>query len=277
MKRIIFIAVMMGLSFCCPAAWAVEVDVDANGAVDVARGGTNATTASGARSALLLGTAATVNTGTGATDAILGSDDRLTDARTPVAHNQAWDTITNVPVALNNVSGTNTGDQTSVSGTAGGLAAQYIDWSASTGGASIANKPTIPTNTNQLTNGAGFVTDTLPAIVANGVNLAVGDICQLTATGAVLADADAQATAEGLLLIVPVAITGDGATHTLLTRGPVTGLTGLTAHATYFINTTPGPATATAPAGVGDIDRVVGYALSTTELYFAPDNTYIER
>ena len=46
---------------------------------------------------------------------------------------------------IGNTSGTNTGDQTTVSGTAGGLAAQYIDWNAGSGGASIANKPTIPT------------------------------------------------------------------------------------------------------------------------------------
>lgn len=32
------------------------------------------------------------------------------------------------------------------------------DWNATTGDALILNKPTIPTNTNQLTNGAGFIT-----------------------------------------------------------------------------------------------------------------------
>ena len=34
------------------------------------------------------------------------------------------------------------------------------DWNAVSGVARILNKPTIPTNTNQLTNGAGFITDT---------------------------------------------------------------------------------------------------------------------
>jgi len=33
------------------------------------------------------------------------------------------------------------------------------DWNASSGVSSILNKPTIPTNTNQLTNGAGFITN----------------------------------------------------------------------------------------------------------------------
>lgn len=42
--------------------------------------------ASTARTNLGLGTAAVVNTGTGASNAILGNDSRLTDARTPTAH-----------------------------------------------------------------------------------------------------------------------------------------------------------------------------------------------
>ena len=63
--------------------------------------------------------------------AAMGADDNyVTDAEKTV---------------IGNTSGTNTGDQTTVSGTAGGLAAQYIDWNAGSGGASIANKPTIPT------------------------------------------------------------------------------------------------------------------------------------
>lgn len=46
-----------------------------------------ATDAAAVRTLLALGTAATVNTGTGATDVILGNDSRLTDARAPTAHN----------------------------------------------------------------------------------------------------------------------------------------------------------------------------------------------
>jgi len=75
-------------------AFAVELDVDANSAIDVSKGGTNATTTSGARTALGLGTAATANTGTGATNVILGNDARLTDPRAPLVHNQGAETIT---------------------------------------------------------------------------------------------------------------------------------------------------------------------------------------
>jgi len=55
------------------------------------------------------------------------------------------------------VSGTNTGDQTSVSGSSGsctgnaaGLSGQYIDWNASSGGTSIANKPSIPSAASNI-------------------------------------------------------------------------------------------------------------------------------
>lgn len=47
-----------------------------------------------------LGTAAAVNTGTGAANVILGNDSRLTDARTPMAHTHAQGDITGLTAAL---------------------------------------------------------------------------------------------------------------------------------------------------------------------------------
>lgn len=38
------------------------------------------------------------------------------------------------------------------------------DWNASTGVGVVLNKPTIPTNTNQLTNGSGFITDVVTSL-----------------------------------------------------------------------------------------------------------------
>ena len=80
----------------------------------------------------------------------------------------------------------------STTGTAGGLTSQYVDWSLSSGGASIKNKPTIPaaqvqtdwnavsglgvllnkptipTNNNQLTNGSNYITaSALPSFSNN--------------------------------------------------------------------------------------------------------------
>ena len=63
----------------------------AAGLVDDLSGVSNAATA---RSNLGLGTAAVADTGTGAANVILGSDTRLTDARTPTAHSHAGSDIT---------------------------------------------------------------------------------------------------------------------------------------------------------------------------------------
>jgi hypothetical protein len=50
-------------------------------------------------------------------------------------------------------------DGTKLDGIAAGAEVNVqSDWNASSGDAHILNKPTIPTNTNQLTNGAGFIT-----------------------------------------------------------------------------------------------------------------------
>ena len=71
----------------------------AAGLVDDLSGVSNAATA---RSNLGLGTAAVADTGTGAANVILGSDTRLTDARTPTAHSHAGSDITSgiVPPAV---------------------------------------------------------------------------------------------------------------------------------------------------------------------------------
>lgn len=48
-----------------------------------------------------LGTAASVDTGTGVSDVIIGNDSRLTDSRAPTAHNQDADTITTGTLPVN--------------------------------------------------------------------------------------------------------------------------------------------------------------------------------
>ena len=97
----------------------------------------------------------------------------------------------------------------------------------------------------------------------------VGDIVHLTgATTWTDADADAEATCDGMLGIKL-------STTEVLTHGVYT-TTGLTAASTYYVDTSAGDKTVTAPSGSGDIVRIIGYALSTTELYFDPDKTYIE-
>jgi hypothetical protein len=67
------------------------------------------------------------------------------------------------------------------------------DWNATTGVAVILNKPTIPTNTNQLTNGAGYITsytetDTLATVTSRGATTTAAlSTGALTVSGAITA------------------------------------------------------------------------------------------
>lgn len=116
--------------------------------------------------------------------------------------------------------------------------------------------------------------ETLWLAAAAGNTFAAGSLGVVTATGVVLADADAESTIKGLLVMAPVAVAA-GAKGEFVLRGAYT-TTGLTAGATYYASQTAGAYTATAPTATGTQVRPVGYALSATELYFDPDKTYVE-
>jgi len=81
-------------------------------------------------------------------------------------------------------------------------------------------------------------------------------------------DADAEATATKQVGIRISATT-------VLTYGPYT-TSGLTAGSTYYLSTTAGAITTTAPSGSGDIVRIIGYANSTTELFVDPSKSWVE-
>lgn len=118
------------------------------------------------------------------------------------------------------------------------------------------------------------ITDELTATAAN--TFAAGEIGIYVAAGTVTkCDADAEATTKGMLVMATEAITAS-TSGTFLIVGKVTGLTGLTQGSTYYVSTTTGAITATAPSATGDFVRVVGHALSTTEFMFNPSQTWIE-
>ena len=104
-----------------------------------------------------------------------------------------------------------------------------------------------------------------------------GKIYYLNSSGNwALADADAESTAKGML---GVALGAASDTNGVLIRGMVTldhdpGTIG----DTVFLSTTAGQASSTAPSGNGDIVRVVGYCLDSTngQVYFNPDGTFVE-
>ncbi|MEE8629069.1 hypothetical protein [Methylobacterium ajmalii] len=56
----------------------------------------------------------------------------------------------------------------------------------------------------------------------------------------------------------------------------ITGLSGLTDGARYYLATTPGGLTATPVTGVGTVDQYIGKATSTSELTFEPDDYVVK-
>lgn len=102
--------------------------------------------------------------------------------------------------------------------------------------------------------------------VANAAeNLAANDLVNFSSSGTVRkADASNGRPAHGF---VTASVTL-GNPATVYKEGTITGMSGLTPGARYFLSVTAGLATATAPTVVGQLWQPVGDAVSTTELDF---------
>jgi hypothetical protein len=105
-----------------------------------------------------------------------------------------------------------------------------------------------------------------------------GELCYYKADGTWAAtDADAVATSGGVLLAM--ALGTDPDSDGMLLRGMFTldHDPGTIADELY-VSTTAGDITGTAPSGSGDVVRVVGYCLDSTngQIWFNPDNTWVE-
>lgn len=92
------------------------------------------------------------------------------------------------------------------------------------------------------------------------------------ALGWAIADQDGT-TATGLLAI---AIGTSSSVNGMLLRGvAVTSVTNLVVGSPVYLGDNGEPTT-TAPSGTGDRIRIIGYAFSSKEIYFSPDNSYIK-
>lgn len=104
-----------------------------------------------------------------------------------------------------------------------------------------------------------------------------GELCYLNSSGGwTAADADATGTAGGVMLAIALGTDPDA--DGMLLRGTFTldhdpGTIG----DELYVSTTAGDITSTAPSGTGDIVRVVGYCLDSTngQIYFNPSNDFI--
>lgn len=114
---------------------------------------------------------------------------------------------------------------------------------------------------------AGFGSDSTTATAAE--TIAAGDLVYLNGSGAIL-KADANAVAKAAVGFCNAGI-ASAASGTINFEGTITGLSGLTPGAAYFLSATvPGGITLTVPTGAADIVQHIGYATSATTLSFSP-------
>jgi hypothetical protein len=99
----------------------------------------------------------------------------------------------------------------------------------------------------------------------------------LSTTGWALTDADATATAGGVMVGLASTSGTNGNPLTVVTKGVVRndGWSWTTVGAPLYLSTTAGALTQTAPTGTDDVVRIVGYVLSDDCIYFNPSNDFI--
>ena len=115
------------------------------------------------------------------------------------------------------------------------------------------------------------VGDDASTFVATGA-IAAGDIINIMADGTVQ-KADAGTNNFEGWGFAPSAIT-DTSTGNILFDGTISGLSGLTPGAIYYMDaSTPGGITLTAPSGSGEIIQKIGRATSATTLSFEPGDS----
>lgn len=107
----------------------------------------------------------------------------------------------------------------------------------------------------------------LPSQTYNG-SVTTGELCYYTGTEWDEANATSEATSSKIL---GIAI----GNNQILLHG-YWKTTGLVAGNIYYVSTTEGQITNTAPSTSTNIVRVIGYAMSTTKLYLFIDNTWVE-
>ena len=107
-------------------------------------------------------------------------------------------------------------------------------------------------------------------VAAASENLSAGNVVNLWNDAGTLKVRKADASggvAKKAVGFVKSAVSS-GSSATVYISGTVTGLSGLTVGANYYLSATPGGVTTTIPTTAGHIAQYVGIATSTTELSF---------
>lgn len=127
-------------------------------------------------------------------------------------------------------------------------------------------------NLNMLPSGVGADTKDITASEA----LSAGSMVNIyDATGAKARKADATAANKFYAVGFVLDSVASGQPAKVYFEGVVTGLSGLTIGAKYFLSETAGAITSTAPSTSGALVQFVGTAISATELSFEPHQHYV--
>lgn len=111
--------------------------------------------------------------------------------------------------------------------------------------------------------------------VTAGETLAAGDLIYLDSAPEAF-KADANTDSKAAIGFVLAGITAAATGTAYFGSGIISGLSGLTPGAKYYLSaTTPGGIATTKPSGAGDIIQQIGVALSATELYFEPQDAIL--
>lgn len=112
-------------------------------------------------------------------------------------------------------------------------------------------------------------------IVTASENLSAGDFVNIhDSTGIKVRKADATTSGKEADGFVLSAVTS-GNPATVYFEGTNTALSSLTLGVRYYLNTTAGGITTTAPSGTGNVVQYIGKSISATELSFEPSDGII--
>ena len=130
-------------------------------------------------------------------------------------------------------------------------------------------------STKKLKNYMDLNSKGMVALFEAAQTITAGDLCVLDTAGSMQhADANAASTCR-TLMAVAVDDIASGATGRFLLRG-FYPMSGFATGAMLWASLTPSAITDSRPTGTGKIVRVVGYAISPTEIFVDPDKTWIE-
>jgi hypothetical protein len=120
-----------------------------------------------------------------------------------------------------------------------------------------------------------LTSNAITATFVAGEALSAGDICHLNSSGQMVKSDATNYTKSFSMLALATTAMSLSQSGTFLVKG-MYALSGFSAGDTLFLSTAAGTLTATSPNTSGNINRVAGYATSSTQIFFDPDKTWME-